>query len=108
MKLYFLIDSDSKVACISSDKGTLHKDKIERGMRTIEIETEGLDLGNVCDIEIGDFYNDATGKFSSSGTKSTVLDSDVIERKIRNEMRKMAIERLIARKEIPDDYKENI
>ena len=89
---------------LSEEKENLHQDKIAAGMKEYELTDEvyGEQLNEVFP---GDEYNPKTGHFISRPENHASLPEElIIQAKITEEMKAIAIERLVQRGEIPSGY----
>jgi len=93
MTRYILIDDENICRCIASDLCNLHKDKVDAGMITSRINKP---------VNIGD-------EVIVKNKECTVIPRPenyppLYEEAIQAEMRRAAIQTLITKKELPDDY----
>ena len=94
MRVFILIDENNIVRCMASEECNLHKDKLY--MRKFYIEGKGI---------VGDEYNIETDEWTArpeNYPKSS--EKEINESKIRQEIRRIAIENLIVAGGLPSTY----
>ncbi len=104
LRLFILVDSTGIIQCVATERENLHQDKITAGMKEYELTDEvyGEQLNEVFP---GDEYNPKTGHFISRPENHASLPEElIIQAKITEEMKAIAIERLVQRGEIPSGY----
>jgi len=104
LRLFILVDSTGIIQCVATERENLHQDKIAAGMKEYELTDEvyGEQLNEVFP---GDEYNPKTGHFISRPENHASLPEElIIQAKITEEMKAIAIERLVQRGEIPSGY----
>lgn len=104
LRLFILVDSTGIIQCVATERENLHQDKIAAGMKEYELTDEvyGEQLNEVFP---GDEYNPKTGQFISRPENHASLPEElIIQAKITEEMKAIAIERLDQRGEIPSGY----
>lgn len=104
LRLFILVDEAGTIRCVATEKENLHQDKIAAGMKEYELTDEvyGEQLNEVFP---GDEYNPKTGQFISRPENHASLPEElIIQAKITEEMKAIAIERLVQRGEIPSGY----
>ena len=104
LRLFILVDSTGIIQCVATERENLHQDKIAAGMKEYELTDEvyGEQLNEVFP---GDEYNPKTGHFISRPENHASLPEGlIIQAKITEEMKAIAIERLVQRGEIPSGY----
>lgn len=104
LRLFILVDSTGIIQCVATERENLHQDKIAAGMKEYELTDEvyGEQLNEVFP---GDEYNPKTGQFISRPENHASLPEElIIQAKITEEMKAIAIERLDQGGEIPSGY----
>lgn len=103
-RLFILVDDAGIIQCVATERENLHQDKIAAGMKEYELTDEvyGEQLNEVFP---GDEYNPKTGHIINRPENHASLPEElIIQAKITEEMKAIAIERLVQRGEIPSDY----
>ena len=96
MKVYILVDKNNIVRCMATEECNLHKDKLH--MRKFHVEKQGT---------CGDVYMEETDSWTivpDNHVRPT--QEEIYIKKISEEVREIAINSLIAKGELPQDYKE--
>lgn len=103
-KLYILIDDENTIQCVTFTEAWLHKDKIEAGMKTYVLSSDEY-KEKIYSTFPGDKFDPKTGEIVSRPENHAPLPDEMINMiKIQDELNIMAAERLIAKKELPDDF----
>ncbi len=93
MKAFILVDTNDIVQCMASEESNLHKNKLHMAKHHVEIE--GI---------VGDEYKN--GKWTAIPANYPPETEDVLnEQKINAEIRRAAIQTLIANGDLPPGYK---
>jgi len=103
-RLFILVDSTGIIQCVATERENLHQDKIAAGMKAHELTDEvyGAQLNEVFP---GAEYTPKTGHIISRPENHASLPEElIIQAKITEEMKAIAIERLVQRGEIPSGY----
>lgn len=96
MKVYILVDENNIVRCMATEECNLHKDKLQ--MRRFHVEKQGT---------CGDVYMEEIGSWTSAPENhARPTQEEIYITKIAKEVRTIAINSLIAKGELPQDYKE--
>ena len=103
LRLFILVDSTGIIQCVATERENLHQDKIAAGMKEYELTDEvyGEQLNEVFP---GDEYNPKTGHIISRPENHAPIPEEmIVQAKIEDEMKAIAIERLVQRGEISEE-----